>query len=257
MTRKVEALIRSHPPLCSIQGRVSYGENVKVSPFCVLGSDHGPLHIPAGSTIRSHTIIEGGTTFNGPVETGHHCLIRHGNTVGTHFRLGSYSSIEGGMVIGDYVRLLGRFQAGTQNLDPPVRIGDFVTCYSGVMMADNQHPGFGPFQPPEICDGAVLGMGAFVLPNVRIGVGAVIAAQAVVSRSVPDATVLFRDGRSKFVDELVSADGRRGPWTGYTGHGYPDETQSRIDELHSRILSAIERMPSPMRLPAVVLNGGM
>jgi len=38
----------------------------------------------------------------------------------------------------------------------------------------------------EICDGAFLGYGAVVLPNVRVGRSAVIGANSVVTRDVPD-----------------------------------------------------------------------
>jgi acetyltransferase-like isoleucine patch superfamily enzyme len=225
-------------------GHVDCPDDVTIGDYCVLGTEGETLEIPAGSTIGSHTCIEAGVEFAGPFMTGHHCLIRPGVRIGAHLKLGSYSSLEGGMEIGDYTRLLGRFQAGTQGLDPPVRIGHFVTCYSGVMMADNRHPGYGPPEPAQICDGAVLGMGAFVMPGVRIGVGAVVAAQAVVNRSVPDGTVFYRGPRMRFVDELVSADGRRGPWTGHRDHGYPPEAQDRIDDLHWQIVFSIERGPA-------------
>lgn len=41
------------------------------------------------------------------------------------------------------------------------------------------------FGPVELCDGCDLGVGAIVLPGVRVGAGAQIAAGAVVSRDVP------------------------------------------------------------------------
>ncbi len=41
----------------------------------------------------------------------------------------------------------------------------------------------------EICDGAFLGIGTIILPNVRIGKGAVIGANSVVNRDVPDYAV--------------------------------------------------------------------
>lgn len=213
---------------------VTVDPDVTIGPYCVLGSDHGPLHIPAGSVIRSHTIIEGDVTFDGPVETGHHVLIRHGTRVGTGVRVGSYSSLEGGIDVGDYTRLLGRFQAGSQFADPGVRVrvGAFVTCYSGVMMADNRFPPLTDDRPAEICDGAVLGMGAFVMPGVMVGKCAFVAAQAVVNRDVPPGRLLRRDGAIRLLDMAV-IEGHTGPWTRHP-HArarYPREAQERLERL--------------------------
>ncbi len=157
-------------------------DDVHIGPYCVLGSDHGPLRIPRGSVIRSHSVIEGGVVLQGPIETGHHVLIRHGSRLGEGVRVGSYSSLEGGIDVGAYTNLAGRFQAGSQFERPEerTRIGEFVTCYSGVMMADRAMPPAGKIEPPVIGALAILGMGSFVMAGARVGSGAFVGAQAVV-----------------------------------------------------------------------------
>ena len=46
-------------------------------------------------------------------------------------------------------------------------------------------------KPVTICDGVWIGHGAFILPGVRIGKGAVVAARTVVTKDVPDGKVVM------------------------------------------------------------------
>ena len=43
----------------AINGHVETGLDCVIDPFCLLGSEHGPLTIGRGARIRSHTVIEG------------------------------------------------------------------------------------------------------------------------------------------------------------------------------------------------------
>ena len=82
-----------------------------------------------------------------------------------------------------------------------IRIGDDVSVARGVYVADHAHAydqvgvpiqyqGVTGIAPIEIADGAWLGENAVVLPGVRIGRGAVVSANSVVTRDVPDDAVV-------------------------------------------------------------------
>jgi acetyltransferase-like isoleucine patch superfamily enzyme len=79
-----------------------------------------------------------------------------------------------------------------------VIIGDRVAIAKRVTLVVSSNPNFSRIRPfiedihgyIEIEDDAWLGTGAIILPNVRIGTGAVVGAGAVVLKDVPDFTVV-------------------------------------------------------------------
>jgi maltose O-acetyltransferase len=94
-----------------------------------------------------------------------------------------------------------------------VTIGDRVTLGPGVALltadhdtGDPSHRG-GPLRPAPITigDGAWLCFGAIVLPGVRIGTGAVVAAGAVVTQDVP-AHALVGGSPARLIRQLDSAE---------------------------------------------------
>lgn len=217
-------------PTAIIGPNVFLDTNVEVGPFCVLGSEHGALVIPAGSIIRSHTIIEGGSRFGPGLETGHHVLIRAGNAVGRNLRIGSYSSLEGGGEIGDYVRIHGRCEM-TKGI-----LRHFARVYGGTYITDNRLPPSNVNEPAILDEGAVVTMNCVVIAGVRVGVGSFVGASSVVAKDVPDGMALI-GGRLKPVTELRWGEVQY-PWSGYYRDGYPPEAWSRIGELYARTMAA-------------------
>jgi acetyltransferase-like isoleucine patch superfamily enzyme len=79
-----------------------------------------------------------------------------------------------------------------------VKIGDRVSNSKRVTLVVSSNPNFSRIRPfikdihgyIEIKDGAWLGTGTIILPNVRIGTGSVVGAGAVVTKHVPDFTVV-------------------------------------------------------------------
>lgn len=89
-------------------------------------------------------------------------------------------------IIGDHVFLDGR---------APLKIGNHVDIASSVMIYNSEHDlesdDFSArTEPVEIGDYVFIGPRAIILPGVKVGRGAVVAAGAVVTKSVPDFTIV-------------------------------------------------------------------
>ncbi len=89
-------------------------------------------------------------------------------------------------VVGDHAFLDGR---------SPLVIGDHVDIASGVMIYNSEHDLnseiFGAIESPVVIgDYVFIGPRAIILPGVKIGKGAVVAAGAVVTKDVPDFTIV-------------------------------------------------------------------
>ena len=98
----------------------------------------------------------------------------------TRFYLPINITIGNGTIIGDHCFLDGR---------SPLKIGDHVDIASQVLIYNSQHDinsgDFDPVEEPvEIGDYVFIGPRAIILPGVKIGKGAVIAAGAVVTGDV-------------------------------------------------------------------------
>jgi len=80
-----------------------------------------------------------------------------------------------------------------------VRIGNRVAIAERVTLVISSNANFSKIRPfvkdvhghIEIDDDAWLGTGSIILPNVRIGSGAVVGAGSVVTKDVPDFTVVW------------------------------------------------------------------
>src|SRR3990167_1956603 len=91
-----------------------------------------------------------------------------------------------GTIIGDHAFLDGR---------APLKIGNHVDIASQVLIYNSEHDitsaGFDPIEEPvEIDDYVFIGPRATILPGVKIGKGAIVAAGAVVTKDVPDFAIV-------------------------------------------------------------------
>jgi acyl-[acyl carrier protein]--UDP-N-acetylglucosamine O-acyltransferase len=215
-------------PTAIIHPDTSIHPSVEIEPFCIIGSDHGPLALGPGSVIRSHSIIEGGSFYGAGLETGHHVLLRSGNDVGVNLRIGTGSSLEGGGMIGDYVRIHGRVEM-TKGV-----IGHFVRVYANCYITDNRLPPSNVNVPVIIDDGAVLAIGCVAIAGVKIGLGSFVGANTTITRDVPAGMALV-GGKLKPVTDLEWQDYRY-PWFQYYRDGYPPESHARLDALYMRFL---------------------
>lgn len=218
-------------PTAIIHPDTTIHPSVEISPFCIIGSDHGPLRLGPGTIVRSHSVIEGGSTYGDGLETGHHVLLRTGNVAGRNLRIGTGSSLEGGGVIGNYVRIHGRCEMTKGELR------DFARVYADCYITDNRLPPSSVNEPAVIGEGAVLTIGCVVVAGVRLGIGSFVGANTTVTKDVPDGMALV-GGRLKPVTDLRWK-GYAYPWTSYYRDGYPEEAWPALDALDQRIMRAI------------------
>jgi len=94
------------------------------------------------------------------------------------------------------------------NIGYGVRIGNDVTFAGGVTAAARYYDNRGPQEFATICDGATIGAHAVLVGGVRIGENAVVGANSVVLKDVPDnAVVLGSPARQIGVNEAVTSPG--------------------------------------------------
>ena len=102
--------------------------------------------------------------------------------IGANFFKPSNISIGHDTIIGDHCFLDGR---------SPLKIGNHVGIASQVLIYNDEHDinsdDYGnSFGPVEIGDYVFIGPRAIILPNIKIGKGAVVAAGAIVTKDIPD-----------------------------------------------------------------------
>ena len=94
------------------------------------------------------------------------------------------------------------------NIGYGVRIGNNVTFAGGVTAAARYYDNRGPQEFATICDGATIGAHAVLVGGVRIGENAVVGANSVVLKDVPDnAVVLGSPARPIGVNAPVASSG--------------------------------------------------
>lgn len=220
-----------------IHDGVRLGDGVVVGDFCLLGG--GPeagksgLVVGSESVIRSHTVIYAGSSFGDVLETGHHVVIRENTQAGKNLRVGNFSDIEGDCSIGDYCRFHGYVHVGKGS-----RIGHFVWLYSLVTATNDPLPPSSLARPVIIGDGAVVCVGALLMPGVVIGAGAFISAGSKAEGKIPEGAVVSGDKGDvvSHVANLIEMEsGLRHPWMRHLKDRYPDECHPRIHELMDMI----------------------
>lgn len=102
--------------------------------------------------------------------------------IGANFFKPSNITIGHDTIIGDHCFLDGR---------APLKIGNHVGIASQVLIYNDEHDinsqDYGnSFGPVEIGDYVFIGPRAIILPNIKIGKGAVVAAGAIVTKDIPD-----------------------------------------------------------------------
>lgn len=227
-------------PGAVIHDGVQLGDHVKVGSHCILGQTgpgaEGETVIGERSIIRSHAVIYAGCKLGSRLETGHHVVIRDGTRAGENLRIGNLSDIEGCCAIGDYCRFHGYVHVGRGST-----IGNFVWLYSLSIATNDPLPPSDIHDPVAIGDGAVVCVGATLMPGTSLGMGAFVCAGAAAAGDIPaGAVVSGPDGRIvNHVKRLVHlASGLQHPWMNHFRRGFPEECYPRLEALQRRILES-------------------
>jgi acetyltransferase-like isoleucine patch superfamily enzyme len=214
-------------PFTVIHDDVIVGEGTVIEGHCEIGhptplAQGLPLVIGNKSLIRSHSIFYQGSTFGDGLVTGHRVTVREKTTAGHGFQLGTLSDIQGHCEIGNYVRTHSNVHIGQKS-----KIHDFVWLFPYVVLTNDPHP------PSNVCIGcelekyAVVATMSVVLPGVKVGEGALIAAHSSVSKDVLPHTVVG-GSPAKFLCDTSKIKLRDGsglsayPWTQHFTRGYPE-----------------------------------
>jgi acetyltransferase-like isoleucine patch superfamily enzyme len=221
-----------------IYENVEIGDNTYIGPNCILGEplagfykardyQNPPLKIGEQSIIRSGSILYAGSTIGDHFETGHQVTIRENTIIGTHFRVGTLSDIQGYVKIGDYTRF-------HSNVFIPQRttIGNYVWIFPHAVLTNDPHPPSDTCtQGPTVEDYAVIATGAIIMPRIRIGTNSVVGAQALVNKDVPPETVVV-GVPAKVLCSIHDVKCKEGklekpyPWKNHFSRGYPWEKQT-------------------------------
>ncbi len=172
-------------------GRNLIGEGARLFEPVTLGfpsreflgaTDFPGVTLGRNATIRSGTILYCEVVAGDDFQTGHNVMIREKTRIGDRVAIGTNTICEGNCQIGSDVSVQSMAFIPTNTW-----IGDRVFIGPHVVLTNDRYPptGIGGLAGPVIEDGAAIGANTTVLPGVRIGAGALVAAGSVVTRDVP------------------------------------------------------------------------
>lgn len=117
-------------------------------------------------------------------------VILPGAKIGSDCNICSHCLIENDVILGDRVTV----KSGVQLWDG-LRVGDDVFIGPNVTFTNDRLPRSGNrdfiVQPTVIENHASIGAGAVLLPGLRVGKGAMVAAGSVVTKDVPDGSLVM------------------------------------------------------------------
>jgi acetyltransferase-like isoleucine patch superfamily enzyme len=185
-------------PFVIIEDGVRIGDDVEIFPSAYLGKPPRgvgamtrPMNFTAKIDVGTGCVIGPNAVIYYDVEIGNHTLISDGasireqSKIGSRCIIGRYVTVNYATLIGDNVKVQDHtWLAGN------MRIGDRVFISGGVTTANDNLMGASGYDEesivgPTIENGVRIGAGAIILPKVRVGENALIAAGAVVTKDAP------------------------------------------------------------------------
>lgn len=173
-----------------IRSNVSIGSDSFIGSNCIIGEywmDYcldkkphiHPLSIGEKALIRSGSILYAGSMIGTDFQTGHQVTIREKSVIGNHVSIGTLSDIQGNCNIGNYVRLHSNVHIGQLSV-----IDDFVWIFPYVVLTNDPTPPSEHFEGVHVKSFAIIATSAIVMPGLEIGQDSLVAAGAIVTKSV-------------------------------------------------------------------------
>lgn len=179
-----------------IYGNVELGVNVTIEDYCIIGypprgKENGELKTAIGdnSVIRSHTVIYAGNSIGRNFQTGNKANIRELNTIGNDVSAGTLSVLEHHIKIEDGVRI------HTQVFVPEYTVLEKESWLGpNVVLTNARYP-----RSPDVKNSlkgvhlhekAIVGANATILPGLSLGAYSIVGAGSVVTKDVPENTVV-------------------------------------------------------------------
>jgi acetyltransferase-like isoleucine patch superfamily enzyme len=190
---------------------VVVGKRVVIEPPSIIGkpprgANPGelPLRIGNNSLIRPFSTLYAGSDVGDHFQTGQGVSIREDNIIGNNVSVGTHSVLEFGNRIGDNSRI------HSNCFLEMVAIGRYVFVGPNVVFTDDPHPMGCPRYKeckggPVVEDYARIGANCTILPGVRIGRNSLVGAGSVVTKDVPENSVVAGSPARiiKMIDELT------------------------------------------------------
>lgn len=172
-------------------GKNRIGENTHIFDPVILGfpsreylniSEFPGTIIGSNSVLRTGTIIYSDVVIGDYFSSGHNVLIREKTIIGDHVSIGTATIIEGQCTIRNRVNIQSMVFIPTK-----CSIGNDVFIGPNAVLTNDRYP---PTGKPELIgpfleDKVTIGANVTILPGVRIGTGAAVAAGALVTKDVP------------------------------------------------------------------------
>jgi len=181
---------------------VSIGEESKIGEHSVIGRSATPTSVVkkdySGSNVTiieknvsicANVIIYSDVSIGENSLIGDNSSIMHRVTIGNNVLISRGVNINTDVKIGSFTRIMDN-----THITGRVNIGNNVFISAGVTMANDSN--FGKYGYDNNVYGAIIddyvsiGVGATILPGVRIGRGSIIAAGSVIKKDVPDNVIV-------------------------------------------------------------------
>jgi acetyltransferase-like isoleucine patch superfamily enzyme len=215
-------------PFSIIHANVELRSGVKIGAYCELGKptplgNRTPLVIGSASHIRSHSVFYESSSFGEGLVTGHHVTVRENTVAGAYFQIGTASEIQGDCSIGEHVRFQSNVFVGKKTV-----IRNFVWVLPYVVLTNDPTPPSEVLIGCTIEDYACLAAACLVLPGIKVGKHALVAAKACVTNDVPPYMVVAGIparvvGETRNIKLRDGTDRSAYPWTNHFTRGYPQE----------------------------------
>lgn len=178
------------------------------------------LVVGRNSVIRSETIIYGENILGDNFQTGHRVTIRENCKFGKNVRIGTLSDIQGYCEIGNYVNIHSNVHIGQKSC-----IHDFVWIFPYVVLTNDPNPPSETMLGVTIDEFAIVATGTVVLPGIHIEKDTLIGAGSVVTKDVPEQSVVVGNPAKKNCEILKIVDKKTGnkiyPWRYTFDRGMP------------------------------------